>query len=108
MPFRGGKGIPSEDLQAPQANTKESVNYRIQNQRCNTCSNFNQRNGCMVVQGSIAPEAVCDVWTISEPGATTNTKEFFLPSGTIGNTIQFHITTDREIRTLKYEFGVTK
>ena len=38
----------------------------------------------------------------------TNTKGFFLPSGAIGNTIQFHITTDREIRTLKYEFGLTK
>jgi len=43
----------------------------------------------------------------SEIITRTNTKEFFLPAGTIGNTIQFHITTNREIRTLRYEFGVT-
>ena len=34
-------------------------------------------------------------------------KEFFLPTGAIGNTIQFHISTDVEIGSLRYEYGVT-
>ena len=35
-----------------------------------------------------------------------NTKDFFLPSGSIGHTLQLHIGTDVEVRSLKYEFGV--
>jgi hypothetical protein len=34
-------------------------------------------------------------------------RDFFLPSGAIGNTIQFQISTLNEIRSLKYEYGVT-
>ena len=35
-----------------------------------------------------------------------NQKEFFLPAGSIGNTIQFHIATNLEIKSLKYEYGL--
>jgi hypothetical protein len=35
-----------------------------------------------------------------------NRSDFYLPSGSIGNTIQFHITTDVEIKSLRYEYGV--
>ena len=34
-------------------------------------------------------------------------KDFFIPSGAIGNTIQFEIATSNEIRSLKYEYGRT-
>lgn len=36
---------------------------------------------------------------------TENKKDFYLPSGSIGNTIQFHIGTSSELKSLRYEYG---
>jgi hypothetical protein len=36
----------------------------------------------------------------------TNKKEFFMPSGCFGTSIQFDIQTDKEIKSVKYEYGV--
>ena len=65
---------PNIDLQAPQANTKEQVNYR-QYESCATCSNYNGRVACNEVSGHISAGAVCDLWTMHEPSTNLTGKE---------------------------------
>jgi hypothetical protein len=49
--------------------------------------------------------------TVAVDGKTftiDNKKEFFLPSGYIGNSIKVTITTDRPIRSMTIEYGLLK
>lgn len=65
------------DLKAPEDRLdKDEVNYR-QHERCGTCANFVSPNACLRVEGTISPDAVCDLWTLKESKGTYN-KEFFV------------------------------
>jgi len=46
-------------LAAGALQTKEAVNYRPQ-EKCGMCMHFYAPNSCVLVQGPIAPEAVCN------------------------------------------------
>lgn len=45
---------------------KDSVNYR-QHEKCKTCVNFYPLNSCVIVDGNISSDAVCDDWAIKTP-----------------------------------------
>jgi hypothetical protein len=55
---------------------KVEVNYRIA-EKCQTCDHYSP-NTCRIVEGNIAPQAVCDLWAIrsSLPGGIYG--EFYL------------------------------
>lgn len=54
---------------------KSDVNYRVFNS-CSTCGQFNGRNGCNEVRGSISPGALCDLWTLEETISIKTGKEY--------------------------------
>lgn len=53
----------------------------------------------------VAPLSVT-IYTNDKEFTINNKKDFFLPSGFTGNYIQMKITTDKEIRSCTYEYGV--
>lgn len=56
--------------------TKDSVNYR-HHEKCSTCMNFYPLNSCVIVDGNISPDNVCDDWAIRPP-AQMKDGDFFL------------------------------
>lgn len=56
---------PNIDLQTPQGQSKEEINYR-HHESCKTCAYFNGRIYCSKVRGHISPDAVCDLWNMRE------------------------------------------
>ena len=60
-----------------QPHTKDQVDYR-QHQSCKTCGYFNGRNKCSQVQGNISPDAVCNLWTLSETMPHMTGKEIII------------------------------
>ena len=56
---------------------KEKVNYR-QHEQCSTCAYFYPLNSCRKVSGNISPEAVCDLWELTDSTAKHRpNKQFF-------------------------------
>ena len=57
-----GAELPSEAA-APPAVEKEEVNYRAAEEgiSCSTCNNFVAPDACLVVNGKVAEDGLCDV-----------------------------------------------
>ena len=49
---------------------KDKVNYRLapedSQEKCKTCAYFYPLNSCKKVSGNISPEAVCDLWELTD------------------------------------------
>lgn len=60
-----------------QGHQKGDVNYR-HHESCKTCANFNGRNSCTKVSGNISSDAVCTLWTLSEPDMGMTGKEVIM------------------------------
>ena len=67
-------GYPT-GLVAGAGQSKEQVNYR-HHEQCSTCSYFYPLNSCRKVSGNISPEAVCNLWEMTEPKRTKD-KDYF-------------------------------
>ena len=65
---------------------KDKVNYRLHEQ-CGNCSYFYPANSCKKVRGNISPDAVCNLWELSDsagknrrPGKDYFEKEYNKPT----------------------------
>ena len=66
--------MPNPDAISLQAYQKDQVNYR-QYEACKTCAYFNGRVYCKKVLGNVSANAVCDLWSLSEPQVGITGKE---------------------------------
>ena len=55
-----GEGAPIEEVKK----SKEEAGYR-HHEKCGTCGNYNKDRQCDVVEGNIAPDAVCNFYTLT-------------------------------------------
>jgi hypothetical protein len=56
---------------------KEKVNYR-HHEQCSNCGYFYPANSCKKVKGNISPEAVCDLWELTDStGKYRPNKDYF-------------------------------
>ena len=66
---------------------KEKVNYR-HHEQCGNCGYFYPANSCKKVKGNISPDAVCNLWELSDssegpqrrPGKEYFKKEYSSPT----------------------------
>lgn len=56
--------------------TKESVHYR-QHEQCMTCDHFFPSGSCALVEGTISPKNVCDLWEIRSAHPMGRDREFY-------------------------------
>ena len=56
---------------------KTAVNYRNV-EKCQMCDNIQGSMGCKVVEGSISPEATCEMWTLRNALPSFRDGQFYL------------------------------
>ena len=56
--------------------SKDQVNYR-QHQKCMSCDHFFTSGVCEIVEGSISPDNVCDLWEVKSQEPRYRDKEYF-------------------------------
>jgi len=66
-----GSGIMVEESKTP----KEEAGYR-HHEKCGTCGHYNSNRQCDVVEGNIAPDSVCNLYTLIADKVPYN-KEYF-------------------------------